>query len=168
MVKVDLTGNKYGRLTVISFAGLSNDRKAMWNCVCDCGKTVTVRGNDIRKGKTKSCGCLAIENLTIKKVSMKHGLSNCRLHRIWDNMKTRCYNQNTPYFKYYGGRGISICDEWKNDFQTFYDWAMENGYADNLTLDRVDTFGKYEPSNCRWITIQDQQSNRRSCLKYKK
>jgi hypothetical protein len=166
-MRKDETGNRYGRLTVISFAGVSHDRKAMWECQCDCGKKTIVRGKDLRNGRTTSCGCLVIENLTVKKIAKTHGLCDCRLHRIWTNIKTRCYNQNSPDYKYYGGRGIKMCNEWKEDFKAFYDWAMENGYSEDLTVDRIDTFGDYEPINCRWITIQEQQKNRRSCLIYK-
>ena len=88
-------------------------------------------------------------------------LSDTRLHRIWSNLKQRCYNPKRPDFKYYGGRGITVCDEWKNEFQAFYDWAMSNGYQDNLTLDRIDSNGNYEPSNCRWATMKVQTNNKR-------
>lgn len=90
-----------------------------------------------------------------------YGLSNTRLNRIWRGFRQRCYNPNQPDFKYYGGRGITVCPEWKDDFKAFYDWAMSNGYQDNLTLDRIDCNGNYEPSNCRWVTMKVQTNNKR-------
>lgn len=88
-------------------------------------------------------------------------LSNTRIHRIWSNLKQRCYNPKRPDFKYYGERGITVCDEWKDDFRAFYNWAMSNGYQDDLTLDRIDSDGNYEPSNCRWVTMKVQTNNKR-------
>lgn len=92
----------------------------------------------------------------------KHGLKNTRLFSIWSGMKTRCYNSNSPQFKNYGARGIKICDEWLTDFMNFYNWSMSNGYSDNLTLDRIDVNGNYEPNNCRWVTSKVQANNRRT------
>jgi hypothetical protein len=94
-----------------------------------------------------------------------HGKRKTRLYRIWANIKTRCTNTNDPHFDRYGGRGITICDEWKNDFKAFYDWSMSNGYADDLTIDRIDNNGNYEPSNCRWVTVAEQNRNKRN-VKY--
>ena len=171
MKAIDLTGQRFARLVVESPADSIRDssgrsRKA-WNCVCDCGNAVIVRGNDLKNGKVLSCGCLKCENLKVKKIAKTHGLHGSRLYRIWRNIKTRCYNANSPDFQYYGSRGIVVCDEWKNNFKSFYEWSISNGYSEDLTIDRIDTFGNYEPSNCRWITIQEQQKNRRHCLIYK-
>ena len=93
-----------------------------------------------------------------------HGKRNTRLYRIWSNIKTRCFNPNDPHFERYGGRGITVCDEWKNDFKSFYDWSMENGYSDELTVDRIDNGGNYEPSNCQWVTVAEQNQNKRNVI----
>jgi hypothetical protein len=121
---------------------------------------VTVMARALISGDTKSCGCLQKE--IAKATFTRHGKWSSRLHVIWSSMKTRCYNQKHSKCKYYGGRGISICDEWLRDFQAFFDWAMANGYRDDLTIDRIDVNGKYCPDNCRWITIAEQQKNKRN------
>ena len=142
----DLTGQRFGRLTVLERTELK------WLCKCDCGNKKIVAGGHLVSGDTKSCGCLRI----------KHGMRNTRLYSIWHGMKERCYNTKHKFYKHYGGRGIKVCEEWKNDFQTFADWALSHGYADNLTIDRIDVNGNYEPSNCQWATNAEQQRNKRN------
>lgn len=156
--KVDITGKKYGKLKVIELA-YRKGGKSYWKCLCSCGNTRIIQGYDITSGHTKSCGC--IRKLDGKEPHFRHGDSKTRLYRIWSNMKDRCDNPNNHYFKDYGGRGITYCNEWK-DYIAFKKWALSNGYQDELTIDRSNNNGNYEPANCRWITIKEQQRNRRS------
>ena len=146
---IDLSGQKFGKLKVIKKIE-NKGENIQYLCKCDCGNYIKIIGTSLRTGNTKSCGCLA----------KKHGLSKHKLHKKWDEMKYRCYNDNCTHYKYYGGRGIIVCNEWLNDFKTFYDWSMAHGYADNLTIDRIDVNGNYEPSNCRWVTMEEQASNK--------
>lgn len=158
---IDMTGEKYNRLFVISYFGKDKGRKSMWLYKCDCGKECIVDGYKIRTGKTKSCGCLSSE--LAKGRLTTHGMSSSRIYSIHNAMNERCFNSNTIEYHNYGGRGITVCDEWKGrkGFENFAKWAFENGYADNLSIDRIDVNGKYEPSNCRWITHKEQCNNTR-------
>lgn len=166
----DMTGERFGRLTVLQYAGSKRYKKssvAMWNCKCDCGKEVTVQGQTLRSGRTKSCGCLSkevhSEVMTERnKNNSRHGQFGTRLYGIWCGMKTRCYNPNHEAYEDYGGRGIAICDEWRNNFQKFHEWAINSGYSDELTIDRIDVDGNYQPSNCKWATMSEQRRNQRS------
>lgn len=158
--KIDLSGMKFGRLTVLEFA-FNKSRRSYWKCKCECGNHKIIEGYKLKTGHTKSCGCLSRENFEkLKNMSIKHNLCNTRLYRAWINMKNRCYNKKLKEYKNYGGRGIKVCDEWKNDFLVFYKWSIENGYSDDLTIDRIDVNGNYEPSNCRWTTIEIQANNK--------
>ena len=158
----DLKGHRFGRLTVVDRLPTVN-RRTMWLCKCECGNETIVDSQNLRTAHTQSCGCLHREMLS--KSSTTHGNSKTRLYGIWNHMKTRCYVKSYHAFRHYGGRGITVCDEWANDFQAFYDWAMSHGYRDDLSIDRIDVNGNYEPSNCRWATQKEQVSNRRNAKK---
>lgn len=160
-VRDDLTGQRFGRLTVIEFAGRDMQRKSRWRCVCDCGTETIVDAYNLKVGHIKSCGCRNRER--IGNLNRSHGLRGDPLYPVWRGMKARCNNPNEPAFKNYGGRGIKVCDEWERDFQAFYDWAIENGYNRELSIDRIDNDDGYRPDNCRWVTALEQSNNRRSC-----
>lgn len=155
---IDLTGNKYNRLTVLSRYGYSADRRITWKCKCDCGKIVIVAGKHLKNGSVKSCGCLNKE--LIAKRNYVHGKRHTRLYRIWLVMKNRCNNPNDKYYYCYGGKGIKVCDEWAEDFMSFYNWSIANGYSDKLSIDRIDSDKGYQPDNCRWATNKEQQNNK--------
>lgn len=156
----DLTGRKFGKLTVIEKAE-SRDGHAVWLCECECGNKKEVRASCLKKGETKSCGCLL--GVVMGDRLRTHGIGNeNRLYRIWTGIKTRCYNPKHKTYELYGKRGIRMCDEWKKSFIAFRDLAIMNGYSDSLTLDRIDVNGNYEPSNCRWATSKQQNNNKRN------
>lgn len=164
---IDLTNKQYGRLTVIKHIGKDKYNNAVWKCKCSCGNVINVRGATLRNGRAKSCGCLHKEmTKQLAKNNIIHNMSNTRLYRVWQSIKSRCYYNKNNRYKDYGKRGIKVCDEWLNDFQAFYDWAMSNGYNDSLTIDRIDVNGNYEPNNCRWATSKEQQRNKRNNKNY--
>lgn len=164
MKQIDLSGKRFGKLQVIKLGEYYLDgcgcKRRKWLCKCDCGNTKMALSSELRSGKTKSCGCLKHEAY-----HTTHGLSKTRLFSIWSNMKSRCTNPNVASYKNYGERGIFVCEEWMNDFESFYKWSMSSGYADSLTLDRINNDGNYEPSNCRWATREEQRLNRKD-VKY--
>lgn len=153
--KVNLTGQRFGRLVVLADSGKRYKGKSiLWRCICSCGNITDVAGYNLKNGNTKSCGCL----------QRKHGESNrniTRLYRIWRNMKTRCYNPNQSNYKYYYAKGIKVYKKWKNDYLTFKKWALANGYKNDLTIDRIDNNGNYEPLNCQWITLSENSKKGR-------
>jgi hypothetical protein len=157
-------GEIFHRLTAIEPAGhqLSGKyKKALWRFRCECGTELVTRSESVKSGNTKSCGCQKREATAANgRANVKHGMEGTRLYRIWGQMIRRCEDPGNSRFEYYGARGINVCEEW-HDIHKFVAWAMSNGYADHLTIDREDNEKGYEPGNCRWITIQDQQRNRR-------
>lgn len=157
-----LQGQKFGRLTVVSLHHISHKPKSReyYLCKCDCGKEIIAEKWNLKTKHTNSCGCFAKE--VRAKNHLKHGKGGTRIHKIWRGMKTRCYNKNSNAYYRYGKRGIKICDEWKDDFMSFYNWAISNGYKQGLTIDRINNDGNYEPLNCRWATIKEQCANRSS------
>ena len=161
---VDLTGQAFGRLVVLQRAKTINKR-TKWLCKCECGNEVLVESNNLKTGHTQSCGCFQRE--ATSSANKTHGKRHTRLYSIWNCMKNRCYRKCFHAFHHYGGRGIKVCDEWLHNFQSFYDWAMANGYKDDLSIDRINPNGNYEPTNCRWVTMAEQNKNKRAENGYK-
>lgn len=167
MKKIDLTGRRFGRLTVLTEDGKNKWGNYIWKCKCDCGNIVSVVSGSLIKGYTTSCGCYRYE--IQKSTNLKHGdkanHKRARLYNIWASMKERCLCETCNAFPYYGGRGITVCDEWK-EYEAFRNWALSNGYDENAphgncTLDRINNDLGYFPSNCRWVSMKEQANNRR-------
>ena len=160
---IDLTGQRFGRLTVIERA--ENDRRGQvrWRCACDCGGASITYGVSLRSGDTRSCGCLAAE--VTSKRSKKHGFRHHPIYYTWRGMRERCYKETSKDYSQYGGRGINVCDGWMHDANAFITWSLAHGWAPGLSLDRVNNNGPYAPDNCRWITAKEQNRNRRDNIK---
>lgn len=164
---VDLTGQRFGKLTVIERAGTAPDRHAQWLCKCDCGAVRIIRGNELKNGNTVSCGCWRSERIANE--NEKHGYrkrdNTERLYQVWRSMIARCTNPSNKDYAHYGGRGISVCEEWRN-YAEFRKWAILAGYDKDAkffdcTIDRIDVNGDYCPTNCRWVDIKTQAQNKR-------
>lgn len=153
----DLTGQRFGRLTVIERVGWNVHKDSTWRCLCDCGNLTVKSSPGLRNGKNPSCGCWKKERISETKT--KHGKSGTRLYGIWKAMNQRCNNPNHRKYRYYGGKGITVCDEWAQNFQTFFEWSIENGYTDSLTIDRIDNNKGYSPENCQWETVKHQHNH---------
>jgi hypothetical protein len=159
---IDLTGQRFGRLTVVKRVGKVGMRNIKWLCLCDCGNFKVIRRGCLKAGTTKSCGCLHKE--IVIKQNTTHGDTGKRLHNIWKAMRLRCNWTGDTGYANYGGRGIKVCDEWDNNYLKFKQWALSHGYTDNLTIERKNVNGNYTPDNCMWISPSQQSNNRRNVL----
>ena len=160
----DLTGRKFGRLTVIRMTDERRSRHVVWECLCDCGNRHFVPSNSLLSGKTKSCGCFMIESRGVSRIT--HHMSNEKIYAVWQKMRKRCYYKSDKNYKDYGGRGIVVCDDWNSDFKRFYDYVSQLPHFGELgySLDRINNDGNYEPGNVRWATQTEQGRNRRNCI----
>lgn len=156
--KSDLAGQQFGKLTALRIDNSKPTGSGFyWICQCNCGNKKSIRMDALVAGRTKSCGCIPTGKI-------KHGQSRSKLYSVWIGIKMRCYNPHEPAYRHYGKRGIQMCEEWRNSFQPFFDWAIEHGYSEGLSIDRIDNNGNYEPTNCRWVTQKEQNSNKRDTV----
>lgn len=161
---IDITGKRYGKLTAIKLDHIEHVATGTvhyWLYKCDCGNEKVIRKGEVSQGGSQSCGCYLRES--VRERATKHGDSETRLYDIYRGIKRRCLNPKFKHYKDYGGRGIKICDEWLEDYLNFKEWAINNGYSDNLTIERIDFNGNYEPNNCKWIPLSEQPKNTRRC-----
>jgi hypothetical protein len=164
-VKIDLVGQQFGKLTVINKSYKRLYNRISWVCLCSCGKEKIATGNDLKMGKVSTCGnssCIIYNTKPAHDAKITHGMSRSRLYRIFRGIQQRCHNPRATKYRIYGGRGITICDEWNNDFIGFKNWSINNGYTNNLTIDRINNDGNYEPDNCQWSTRKEQSRNKSS------
>ena len=159
----DLTGERFGRLTVIELIGRDEFSHKLWRCKCDCGNEKVVTTSSLTQKHTTSCGCYYHEYMSATKST--HRMSETKLFKVYTQMKKRCFNEKDKSYPYYGARGIGVCSEWVDNPQSFFTWALSNGYEEGLTLDRINTNGDYEPDNCRWVTRTEQMRNIRNNIR---
>lgn len=155
----DISNKRFGRLVAVNPQRING--RLFWKCQCDCGNITTVRQYSLLNGNTKSCGCYSKE-VTMKR-TYKHGMTRTKLYSTWNEIKQRCNNKNSLSYKYYGAKGISICPEW-TDYRNFYNWAIETGYKEDLTIERIDVSKDYCPNNCKWIPLSEQSKNKSNTI----